>query len=172
MAASLWEAPAWPNEASAFMALEAQVQQLSANQSSSQQQMQLMYVAQQTVQQQMQSLLAHLQTAQPQPVLSLPSLILPSLRLHSPHCHKASPTQLPPWQCSPHRPCLLDLRPSGAGMAPPLVANTTGRSLTSYFQDMRPALLLEIAKHEFDPGQLFKINPQMKDQPKDSHLQL
>jgi len=57
-------------------------------------------------------------------------------------------------------------------MAPPLVANTTGRSLASYFPDVRPALLLAIAKHEFDPGQLFKIDPQMKDRPKDSHLQL
>jgi len=48
----------------------------------------------------------------------------------------------------------------------------TGRSLASYFPDVRPVLLLAIAKHKFDPGQLFKIDPQMKDQPKDSHLQL
>src|SRR5467141_936153 len=33
-------------------------------------------------------------------------------------------------------------------------------------------LLLAIAKNKFDPGQLFKINPQMKDWHKDSHLQL
>jgi len=62
--------------------------------------------------------------------------------------------------------------PLGASMAPPLVANITGRSLASYFPDVRPTLLLAIAKHEFDPGQLFKIDPQMKDRPKDSHLQL
>jgi len=33
-------------------------------------------------------------------------------------------------------------------------------------------LLLVITKHELDPGQLFKANPQLKDQPKDAHLQL
>src|SRR5882672_2873934 len=62
---SLGEAHVWPDKTSALMALEAQVQQLLASQSSSQQQMQSMYVAQQTVQQQLQSLLAHLQPAQP-----------------------------------------------------------------------------------------------------------
>jgi len=37
---------------------------------------------------------------------------------------------------------------------------------------VKPALLLAITKHEFNPGQLFKINPQLKDWPKDTHLQL
>jgi len=37
---------------------------------------------------------------------------------------------------------------------------------------VKPVLLLAITKHEFDPGQLFKINPQLKDKPRDSHLQL
>jgi len=32
--------------------------------------------------------------------------------------------------------------------------------------------LLAISKHEFNPGQLFKIDLQLKDQPKDSHLKL
>jgi len=57
-------------------------------------------------------------------------------------------------------------------MGPPLVANPPGRSLASYFPDVRPALLLAIAKHEFDPGQIFKIDPQMRDKPRDGHLQL
>jgi len=47
-----------------------------------------------------------------------------------------------------------------------------GRSLASYFPDVKPALLLAITKHELDPGQLFKIDPQMKDRPKDAQLQL
>ena len=70
------------------MALEAQVQQLSASQSSSQQQMQLMYVAQQTVQQQMQSYLRTYNLPSPLLVLSPLPLIPPSLRPHSPQCHK------------------------------------------------------------------------------------
>ena len=37
---------------------------------------------------------------------------------------------------------------------------------------MKPALLLAITKHEMDPGQLFKVDPQLKDRPKDAHLQL
>jgi len=37
---------------------------------------------------------------------------------------------------------------------------------------MKPVLLLAITKHEFNPGQLFKIDPQLKDKPRDSHLQL
>ena len=35
-----------------------------------------------------------------------------------------------------------------------------------------PVFLLAITKHEFDPGQLFKIDPQLKDKPRDGHLQL
>jgi len=50
--------------------------------------------------------------------------------------------------------------------------NILGRSLASYFPDVKPALLLAITKHKLDPGQLFKINPQMKDRPKDTQLQL
>jgi len=57
-------------------------------------------------------------------------------------------------------------------VGPPLVANPPGRSLASYFPDVRPALLLAITKHEFDPGQIFKIDPQMRDKPRDGHLQL
>jgi len=37
---------------------------------------------------------------------------------------------------------------------------------------VKPALLLAIIKHELDPGHLFKIDPQMKDRPKDMQLQL
>jgi len=47
-----------------------------------------------------------------------------------------------------------------------------GRSLALYFPDVRPALLLAISKHDFDLGHLFKLDPQMKDRPKDSALQL
>ena len=47
-----------------------------------------------------------------------------------------------------------------------------GRSLVSYFPDVRPTLLLVNSKHDFDPGFLFKLDPQMKDRPKDSALQL
>jgi len=60
----------------------------------------------------------------------------------------------------------------GVSVGPPLVANPPGRSLASYFPDVRPALLLAIAKHEFDLGQIFKIDPQMRDKPRDGHLQL
>jgi len=52
------------------------------------------------------------------------------------------------------------------------MANSPGRSLASYFPDVKPALLLAIVKHEFDPGQIFKIDPQMRDKPRDGHLQL
>src|SRR5882724_13241022 len=55
-------------------------------------------------------------------------------------------------------------------LKPSNVANPPGRSLASYFPDVRPALLLAIAKHEFDPGQIFKIDPQMRDKPRDGHL--
>jgi len=54
----------------------------------------------------------------------------------------------------------------------PLSSNIPGRSLASYFPDIKPMLLLAITKHELDLGQLFKINPQIKDRPKDAHLQL
>jgi len=37
---------------------------------------------------------------------------------------------------------------------------------------VKATLLLAISKHEFNPGQLFKINPQLKDRPKDAQLQL
>ena len=62
--------------------------------------------------------------------------------------------------------------PSGLSVAPPLVTNIHGRSLASYCPDVKLVLLLVITKHELDPGQLFKVNPQLKDQPKDAHLQL
>jgi len=62
--------------------------------------------------------------------------------------------------------------PSGLSIAPPLVSNIHGRSLASYCPDVKPVLLLAITKHELDLGQLFKVNPQLKDQPKDAHLQL
>jgi len=45
-------------------------------------------------------------------------------------------------------------------------------SLASYFPDVKPTLLLAITKHEFDPGQIFKIDPQLRDKPRDRHLQL
>ena len=54
---------------------------------------------------------------------------------------------------------------------PPLVPNHPGRSLTSYFPDVKP-MLLEITKHELDLGQLFKINLQLKDRSKNAHLKL
>jgi len=59
----------------------------------------------------------------------------------------------------------------GSNMVPLLGANLTGRSLASYFPNMKPMLLV-IAKHKFNLGQLFKINPQLKDKPRDGHLQL
>jgi len=62
--------------------------------------------------------------------------------------------------------------PMGVSTAPPLMADLTSRSLASYFPDMKPMLLLAITKHEFDPGQIFKINPQLRDKPRDGHLQL
>jgi len=57
-------------------------------------------------------------------------------------------------------------------VAPPLVTNLPGRCLASYFPDVKLALLLAITKHKLDLGQLFKVNPQLKDRPKDAHLQL
>jgi len=57
-------------------------------------------------------------------------------------------------------------------MVPPLLVSAPGRSLASYFPDVKPALLLAIVKHEFDPGQLFKIDPQLRDKPGDGRLQL
>jgi len=64
--------------------------------------------------------------------------------------------------------------PIGPGMSatPPLIANPPSRSLASYFPDTKPTLLLAIIKHEFDPSQLFKIDPHLKDKPKGMHLQL
>jgi len=62
--------------------------------------------------------------------------------------------------------------PMGVSTVPPLMANSTGRSLASYFPDMKPVLLLAIAKHKFDPGQIFKSDPQLRDKPRDGHLQL
>jgi len=64
------------------------------------------------------------------------------------------------------------LAPMGVSTVPPLMANSTGRSLASYFPDMKPVLLLAIAKHKFDPGQIFKSDPQLRDKPRDGHLQL
>src|SRR5882724_12080922 len=55
--------------------------------------------------------------------------------------------------------------PSGQTVQP-------GRSLASYFPDIRPVLLLAISKHNFNPGHLFKLDLQMKDRSKDSVLQL
>ena len=60
----------------------------------------------------------------------------------------------------------------GASTAPPLCTNMPGRSLTSFFPDVKPALVLAIPKHKLNPGQLYKIDPQLKDRPMDSHLQL
>ena len=60
--------------------------------------------------------------------------------------------------------------PMGVSTVPPLMANLTSRYLASYFTDMKPTLLLVITKHEFDPGQIFKIDPQLRDQPRDGHL--
>ena len=57
-------------------------------------------------------------------------------------------------------------------MVPLLIANLTGRSLASYFPDVKPTLLLVIAKHKFNPSQIFIIDPQLKDKPRDGHLQL
>jgi len=113
--------PAHPGDPTALAMLMTQVQQLSANQASSQQQMQQMYASQQAIQQQMQVLLAHLQQPQLPPHLPSQSSLLP-----------------PP----PHN--LLPLPSTGSqgiSMTPPLVANTPGRSLTSYFPDVKPVLL-------------------------------
>ena len=57
-------------------------------------------------------------------------------------------------------------------MALPLLVSVPSRSLASYFPDVKPVLLLAIVKHEFDPGQLFKIDPQLRVKPGDSRLQL
>src|SRR5882672_390711 len=150
---SLGEAHVRPDETSALMALEAQVQQLSASQSSSQQQMQLMYAAQQMVQQQLQSLLAHLQPAQPPTHPQPPPTNSPQPQTSQPMLLQGQTNPAPPIATQPMPPMPPGpAGPSGAGMAPPLVANTTGRSLASYFPDVRPALLLAIAKPEFDPG--------------------
>src|SRR5882672_3717395 len=152
-----------PSDATALASLTSQVQQLTANNAASQQQMQQMYMAHQTVQQQMQQLLAHLNppahppahsTAPPQPPPALPTMALPGL----------PPGPVPGGHTG--------LATSASPGTPPLVPNVLGRSLASYFPDVKPALLLAITKHELDPGQLFKIDPQMKDRPKDAQLQL
>src|SRR5882724_11090899 len=61
---------------------------------------------------------------------------------------------------------------SAQAVALPLVPCQTSRSLALYFPDVKPVLPLAIMKHDFDPSQLFKINLQLKDQPRDSSLQL
>src|SRR5467141_1328633 len=100
---SLGEAHVRPDEASALTALKAQVQQLSASQSSSQKQMQLMYVAQQTVQQQLQSLLMHLQPAQPPARPQHPPT-------HSPQPQTSQPTMLQ-GQTNPAPPMFMQPMP-------------------------------------------------------------
>src|SRR5882672_2782248 len=124
----------------------------------------------------MQLLLAHLQPQRPpQPQHT----ILPALPQTSsaPPSHTQPPIPQGPVptpmviQGTPQTPQGIH-NPSGAMSAPPLVMNILGRSLTSYFPDVKPALLLVITKHEMDPGQIFKVDPQFKDRPKDTHLQL
>jgi len=39
------------------------------------------------------------------------------------------------------------------------MANSPGRSLASYFPDVKPALLLAIVKHEFDRAKYSKSIP-------------
>jgi len=129
--------------------------------------MQQMQVTNITVQCQMQALLVYLQQATqpphtPQQPPSQPAQLMPPPPLLAVPPATPVPPQVPPSPAGP----------MGASTAPPLVANPPGRSLPSYFPDVKPTLLLVITKHEFDPGQLFKINPQMKDKPRDTKLQL
>ena len=159
-----------PSDATALASLTPQVQQLAATNATSQQQIHQMYSTNQAVQQQMQQLLAHLS----------PSAQPPS---HPPVPPPPQPAPAPP-QPAPSAPVPLALPPGpipggSTGPSPmaapgalPLSSNIPGMSLTSYFTDVKPVLLLVITKHELDLGQLFKIDPQMKDRPKDAHLQL
>jgi len=45
------------------------------------------------------------------------------------------------------------------------MANPANRLLVSYFPDVKPMLLLAITNHEFDLGQLFKIDPSWRTSP-------
>src|SRR5882672_8877920 len=157
--------PSRPADQAALTILANQVQQLSTSQSSSQKKLQSMYASQQAVQQQMQSLLAHLQPQRPpQPQHTTP----PAL----PQTSSAPPshTQPPIPQGPVPTPTVIQdttqmpqgiHNPSGAMLAPPLVMNILGRSLTLYFPDVKLALLLAITKHEMYPGQIFKVDPQL-----------
>ena len=158
------DAESGQESSNALDALSSQVQRLVADHASSQQQVQQMYASQAVVQRQMQALLAQLQNPV-QPQTPPPNPVPPPAQPMAPlpqQPQSAPPPQVPP---SPSAP-------TGASMAPPLMANSPGRSLASYFPDVKPALLLAIVKHEFDPGQMFKIDPQMRDKPRDSHLKL
>src|SRR5882724_6036668 len=151
-----------------FVTLSSQVQQLSASQMASQQQMQQLYAGQQTVQQQIHQLLGHLQgsvrqQAQPQSAMQL----LQAPPVQQPSSTSTSQTG-PAIPMGP--PCGPTVQREATGA--PAMAVHPGRSLALYFPDVRPALLLAISKHDFDPGHLFKLDPQMKDRPKDSALQL
>ena len=158
-------------DSTALEALTNQVQRLAAYQASSQQQVQQMYASQAAIQHQMQALLTQLQNPAQPPI----STQAPPHNASPPPFSNPAPPPAPQPPMPPAAPPQVPpgpLAPTGVSTVPPLVGNPPGRSLASYFPDVRPALLLAITKHEFDLGQIFKIDPQMRDKPRDGHLQL
>src|SRR5882724_10752035 len=146
----------------AIEALTNQVQRLVADQALSQQQVQQMYVSQAAVQHQMQALITQLQNpAQPSIATQVPPHNPAPLPFTNPVPPPAPPPPAPP--AAPPQVLPGPSAPTGVSTGPPLVANPPGRSLASYFPDVRPTLLLAIAKHEFDLGQIFKLNLQTRD---------
>ena len=172
------QSPTWPAQPSlpemipqnaidptAFTLLSYQVQQLHTGQTASQHQMQQLYVGQQAVQMQIQQLISQLQGLQPKTTQPTPQAPQPQQQQPGSSSQPALPQMIPPGpQCTilTHGQTSM---PSGQMVHP-------SRSLTSYFPDVRPALLLAILKHDFNMGHLFKLDPQMKDRSKDSALQL
>src|SRR5882672_12505309 len=153
--------------------LSSQVQRLVADHALSQQQVQQMYASQAVMQCQMQALLAQLQNpVQPQTLPLQTSPPQPQMNPVLPPAQPLAPLPPQPQSVPPPQVPPGPSAPTGASIAPPLMANSPGRSLASYFPDVKPTLLLAIVKHEFDPGQILKIDPQMRDKPRDGHLQL
>jgi len=106
----------------------------------------------------MQALITQLQNlAQP----SIATQVPPHNPAPPPFANPAPPPAPPP-PMPPLAPPQVPPGPSapmGVITVPPLVANPPGRSLASYFPDVRPTLLLAIAKHEFDQAKYSKSTP-------------
>src|SRR5882724_7268300 len=117
-----------------------------------------MHASQAVVQHQMQALLAQLQMPTQPPPTTFQAPLPPTTHPAEPPVPPV-PIQMAPTPQVPPGPSA----PMGSNTALLLGANLASRSLASYFPEMKPMLLLVISKHNFYPGQLFKIVPQMKD---------